>query len=164
MKFRFQLKLSISAVSSLVFVLLLNCSCASHQVAPGYELGRANYEFDTRVAKFPGKIPGKGVGRFYKINGFLNRANARERTGIYITEPYDPDKIQVLFVHGLISDPYAWGKMTKRLSKDPVIRERYQFWYYAYPSATPVVGSPARQHGDSRSVFADCVGFQSRSS
>ncbi len=141
MNYRFQL--SISAVSSLVFVLLLNCSYASHQVAPGYELGWANYEIDTKVAKFPGKIPGKGVGRFYKINDFLNRASARERTGIYITEPYDPDKIPVLFVHGLICDPYAWEKMTKRLSRDPVIRENYQFWYYAYPSATPVIGSAA---------------------
>ena len=141
MNYRFQL--SISAVSSLVFVLLLNCSYASHQVAPGYELGWANYEIDTKVAKFPGKIPGKGGGRFYKINDFLNRASARERTGIYITEPYDPDKIPVLFVHGLICDPYAWEKMTKRLSRDPVIRENYQFWYYAYPSATPVIGSAA---------------------
>ncbi len=134
-------KQQVSCILTAILLLLLNCSC--HTVAPGYELSRAEYEIDTKVAKFPGKLPVANVGPLYRINGFLNRANARERTGIYITEPYDPDKIPVLFVHGLLSDPYAWDKVTKRLSQDPEISENYQFWYYAYPSATPIIGSAA---------------------
>ena len=49
--------------------------------------------------------------------------------GIYFTEPYDPDKIPVLFVHGALGTPLGWEAIVEQL--DP---SRYQPWYFYYPS------------------------------
>ncbi len=77
------------------------------------------------------------------LKGFLVKGHAEKQTGIYLTEAYDPKKIPVLFIHGLLSEPSTWEDMAHTLKQDPEIRERFQFLYYAYPSATPVVPSAA---------------------
>lgn len=59
-------------------------------------------------------------------------------------EPYDPDKIPVVFVHGLMSRPETWTPATNDLLGDRRIRERYQFWYYLYPTGLPVWASTAK--------------------
>ena len=48
---------------------------------------------------------------------------------IYMLEPYDPDKIPVLFVHGARGTPQDWVYFLIRLD-----RKRYQPWFYDYPS------------------------------
>ena len=52
-------------------------------------------------------------------------------------EPYDPNRIPVLMVHGLWSSPTTWMDMFNDLRSFPEIRERYQFWFYLYPSGQP---------------------------
>lgn len=86
----------------------------------------------------------------FSFGGFLRDRYALERTGIYFTEEYDPEKIPILFVHGLLSDPYTWRKLTRRLSEDPEIASRYQFWYYAYSTSLPPIVSATtlRRHLD----------------
>ncbi|MEA3469185.1 MAG: alpha/beta hydrolase, partial [Thermodesulfobacteriota bacterium] len=49
--------------------------------------------------------------------------------GIYFLEPYDPDKIPVLFVHGAVGTPVGWQPIVDQLD-----RQRYQPWFYYYPS------------------------------
>lgn len=49
-------------------------------------------------------------------------------------QPYNPDKIPVLCIHGLGNSQATWMPMIDFLRNDPVIRERYQFWFFAYPS------------------------------
>ena len=49
--------------------------------------------------------------------------------GIYFLEPYDPTRIPVLFVHGATGTPAAWQDMADSLDRD-----RYQSWFYYYPS------------------------------
>lgn len=49
--------------------------------------------------------------------------------GIYFTEPYDPDKIPVLFVHGALGTPLGWEAIVAQLDSS-----RYQPWYFYYPS------------------------------
>lgn len=60
-----------------------------------------------------------------------------ERAKIYCPAPYDPDKIPVVFVHGLKSSPAAFRKLTNRLAVEPWFRSRYQAWFFAYPTGTP---------------------------
>ena len=48
---------------------------------------------------------------------------------IYFTEPYDPNKIPVLFVHGAQGSPQDWVYFWIRLD-----RSRYQAWFYYYPT------------------------------
>jgi pimeloyl-ACP methyl ester carboxylesterase len=52
-------------------------------------------------------------------------------------EPYDPNRIPVLMVHGLWSSPLTWMDMFNDLRSFPEIRQRYQFWFYLYPSGQP---------------------------
>jgi pimeloyl-ACP methyl ester carboxylesterase len=53
--------------------------------------------------------------------------------GIFFLEPYDPDKIPVLFVHGIAGSPSQFRYLIDSL--DP---ERYQPWLFAYPSSFPL--------------------------
>jgi hypothetical protein len=41
---------------------------------------------------------------------FLRPDNPRFATGVYLIHPYEPNKIPILFVHGLISSPLAWNQ------------------------------------------------------
>src|SRR5262249_40174223 len=56
---------------------------------------------------------------------------------IYMLGPYEPGKIPVLLVHGLLSSPATWAKMFNDLRADPVIRQHFQFWGYFYPTGDP---------------------------
>lgn len=57
--------------------------------------------------------------------------------GMYMVEPYDPNKIPVVMVHGLWSSPTTWMEMFNDLRSYPEIRARYQFWFYLYPTGQP---------------------------
>lgn len=48
---------------------------------------------------------------------------------IYFLEPYNPQKIPVLFVHGAAGSPQDWKYFLKALD-----RSRYQPWIFHYPS------------------------------
>jgi len=52
-------------------------------------------------------------------------------------QKYDPNRIPVLFVHGLQDTPATWVPMYHSLVQDPEIRKRYQFWAFSYPSGYP---------------------------
>ncbi len=56
---------------------------------------------------------------------------------------YDPNRIPVIFVHGLQDTPASWTPMINALYEDPDIRRRYQFWVFSYPSGYPYPYSAA---------------------
>jgi pimeloyl-ACP methyl ester carboxylesterase len=76
--------------------------------------------------------------------GALRAAHYEKHTGLYFLQPYDPHRIPVVFVHGLISTPFDWVKTINGLQADPEIRKRYQFWVFAYPTGNPVLYSALR--------------------
>jgi pimeloyl-ACP methyl ester carboxylesterase len=63
--------------------------------------------------------------------------------GLYQFARFDPNKIPVVFVHGLMSRPETWVATVNELMADKQIRERYQFWFFLYPTGLPVWGSAA---------------------
>src|SRR6267143_4286260 len=65
-------------------------------------------------------------------------------TGLYFLQPYDPDRIPLVFVHGLFSTPFDWVKTINGLQADPEIRKHYQFWVFAYPTGNPILYSALR--------------------
>lgn len=69
--------------------------------------------------------------------GLLKPEKAAALTGLYMLEPYSPDKIPVVMVHGLWSSPVTWMEMFNDLRSDPYIRDYYQFWFYLYPTGQP---------------------------
>jgi len=59
-------------------------------------------------------------------------------SGVFCLQPYDPQRIPVIFVHGLISTPYIWFDPINQINQDPVLRSRYQPMVFAYPSGFPL--------------------------
>lgn len=58
--------------------------------------------------------------------------------GLYLLEPYRSDKIPVVFVHGLFSEPHIWESHVRALMADPELGDKIQCWYYVYPTGLPI--------------------------
>ena len=69
--------------------------------------------------------------------GLLHPDKTAAEAGLYMLQPYEPDKIPVLMIHGLWSSPMTWMEMFNDLRGDPEIRKHYQFWFYLYPTGQP---------------------------
>jgi pimeloyl-ACP methyl ester carboxylesterase len=78
------------------------------------------------------------------FEAFIRPDNPRFATGIYLIHPYDPNKIPILFIHGLLSSPLSWQNLTNELCSDPRILERYQPWFFLYPTGEPILESAAQ--------------------
>jgi len=103
-----------------------------------------------QLAPLPNKIPQMVFGevvtledpRFTAENGNLGMWQPSEfmktiESGIYFLEPYNPQKIPVLFVHGVGGNPSEWKTLAQGLD-----RQRFQPWFYYYPSGLrlPLLG------------------------
>ena len=76
--------------------------------------------------------------------GLLNPNKAQSIKGLYMVEPYDPNRIPVVMVHGLWSSPTTWMEMFNDLRSFPELRSRYQFWFFLYPTGQPFWCSAAQ--------------------
>ena len=78
----------------------------------------------------------------YKL--FLNPdRKVGDEAGIRMLAPYQPGKIPVLLVHGLLSSPLTWSPALNDLMGDPQLREHFQFWTYFYPTSQPYISTAA---------------------
>ncbi len=85
----------------------------------------------------------KGRNRAIDIGALLRSDKNFAHTALYQFHRYDPEKIPVVFVHGLLSRPETWVAAVNGLLADENIRGRYQFWFFLYPTGLPVWGSAA---------------------
>ena len=76
--------------------------------------------------------------------GLINPNKAQGIKGLYMVEPYDPNRIPVVMVHGLWSSPTTWMEMFNDLRAFPEIRNRFQFWFFLYPTGQPFWVSAAQ--------------------
>lgn len=81
--------------------------------------------------------------RSIDIKTFLLTRQHMGGAGLFQFQPYDPKKIPVVFVHGLLSRPEAWVQACNTLLADPTIRQHYQFWFMLYPTGLPLWSSAA---------------------
>ena len=83
-----------------------------------------------------------------------------KETGLYFLQPYDPKKIPVVMVHGLVSSPDAYRDILNDLSPEPWFREHYQVWLYNYPTGTPWLFNAMkfRQNMEDASAYARSKG------
>jgi pimeloyl-ACP methyl ester carboxylesterase len=94
-------------------------------------------DFSAPISYFP---PPKNL-LLSDLMGTLRGANRMEKTGLYFMEPYDPSRIPIVFVHGLMSSPFTWVKTINGLQQDPEIRKRYQPWVFGYATGNPILYS-----------------------
>lgn len=62
---------------------------------------------------------------------------------VLMVQPYQAGRIPVVLVHGTGSSPVWWAEMVNTLRNDPLIRSRFQFWFYEYTSNLPILASAA---------------------
>ncbi|MGI9243026.1 MAG: esterase/lipase family protein, partial [Verrucomicrobiales bacterium] len=81
-------------------------------------------------------------------------------TGIFMVEPYRPGQIPVLLVHGLKHEPGTWRNTYNELIADPTIREKFQFWFFRYPTGFPIsyTTNLLRQHLDKIHAWSSANG------
>jgi pimeloyl-ACP methyl ester carboxylesterase len=75
------------------------------------------------------------------FKGMLNIGETVQYQGLYMLQPYQKGRIPVVLVHGLMSTPLTWLSLFNYFLNDPVLRERYQFWFYMYPTGNPILHS-----------------------
>ena len=86
----------------------------------------------------------KGRNRSMDVRSLIRTDLTMDQAGLFQFSPYDPGKIPVVFVHCLMSRPETWVPAVNELMADEKIRERYQFWFFLYPTGLPVWATAAR--------------------
>ncbi|MDX2079994.1 MAG: alpha/beta fold hydrolase [Terrimicrobiaceae bacterium] len=86
------------------------------------------------------KAQSLGPGRLDGWKNFLN-AHRLGQSRLTFFQPFDPDKIPVVLVHGLFSTPQMWANVVRALWADPGVRDRFQFWMFYYPTGQPIPAS-----------------------
>jgi pimeloyl-ACP methyl ester carboxylesterase len=79
----------------------------------------------------------------FGLGVFLGKEFLSIPNGLYLTQPYQPGRIPVVFVHGTFSNPAWWAEMLNTLRADPVLRQKFQFWCFLYNSSAPILVSAA---------------------
>lgn len=86
--------------------------------------------------------------RSLDLRALLFPRSKLDRAGLFQLQPYDPNRIPVVFVHGLLARPETWARAANELMADPEIRKRYQFWFFLYPTGLPVWKSTTILRGE----------------
>ncbi|MBU6247261.1 MAG: alpha/beta fold hydrolase [Xanthomonadaceae bacterium] len=72
------------------------------------------------------------------IDNLLGRADALDHPRVFLMQPYDPDRLTVVMIHGLASSPEAWVNLANEVMGDQALRRRYQIWEVYYPTNAPI--------------------------
>lgn len=89
-----------------------------------------------------------------KLQNVLLPARFTEETGIYFLEPYDPGRIPLVLVHGLVASPDAFKETVNALIPHSWFRQHYQIWLYNYPTGNPWQFSASRFRANMREACA----------
>ncbi|MGB0596778.1 MAG: esterase/lipase family protein [Rubripirellula sp.] len=92
---------------------------------------------------------------------FLMPGREDESLGLRMIEPYQPGKIPIVFVHGLLSDRITWVELANDLRAIPWFNRRYQIWSFQYVTGEPFVRSAAAMRTALRDAVSYCDPEQS---
>jgi pimeloyl-ACP methyl ester carboxylesterase len=77
------------------------------------------------------------------IRSLLGREGGIETPRVLLMQPYDPDRLTVVMLHGLASSPEAWINVANEVMGDEELRRNYQVWEVYYPTNLPVAANLA---------------------
>ncbi|XZE22361.1 esterase/lipase family protein [Pirellulaceae bacterium SH449] len=86
--------------------------------------------------------------------GFVLPGTGSQNDGLRWMEPYQPGKIPIVFIHGLMSEPTTWMDMLNQLRTLPWFNERYQVWGFSYATGSPFVTSAMRLREQCREAIS----------
>jgi pimeloyl-ACP methyl ester carboxylesterase len=111
-------------------------------------------DFTAPLAELMSKVPGP----FSGIISTIRPNRFEELRGLQFLEPYRPDKIPVILVHGLLGEPTTWRDTCNELMADETVRENYQIWLYRYPTGASILGNAT----DLRKTLIDAHSYYSK--
>jgi pimeloyl-ACP methyl ester carboxylesterase len=121
------------AVSRKTSIIFYDTMVTRHASIEGYQVP-LEADYSTPLGVLLSRLKDTNAG----IKGMLNSDKLADEAGIYMLEPLRKDKIPVIMVHGLMSSPRTWMEMFNDLRGTTELRERYQFWFFQYPTGYPV--------------------------
>lgn len=81
------------------------------------------------------KSEGGGASR---IMGVFRPMRYSGRMGLYLEPKFDPNKIPLVLVHGLVSSPQTWADPINEMMADERLLANYQVYTYYYPTGFPL--------------------------
>jgi pimeloyl-ACP methyl ester carboxylesterase len=72
--------------------------------------------------------------------GLLNmlRSDRFETSALLIPGGQKQGATPIVFIHGLMSTPGMWNRVVEFLRSDPGLAEKFQFWFFYYPTGHPI--------------------------
>lgn len=72
------------------------------------------------------------------IRSLLGREGGIKTPRVLLMQPYDPNRMTVVMLHGLASSPEAWINVSNEVMGDEELRHNYQVWEIYYPTNAPI--------------------------
>jgi len=72
------------------------------------------------------------------IRSLLGREGGIKEPRVLLMQPWDPDRLTVVMLHGLASSPEAWVNVANEVLGDEQLRRHYQVWQVYYPTNAPI--------------------------
>lgn len=109
-----------------------------------------------RVAQSPAMplVHARQQSQYNPLTAFINGDNGVDRPRLFFLEPYQSDKIPLILVHGLLSNPAAFLEVADVVRADPMLRSRYQIWVFRYPTGDDFLESAAALREQLAAAFA----------
>lgn len=86
------------------------------------------------------------------LNSFFYADRSLDAAHLYMLEPFQPNKIPLVLVHGLLSDPYTWADTVNQLRGAKGLLDDYQIWVFEYPTGEPFLSSAAQLRDQLRKI------------
>ncbi|MFM8264101.1 MAG: esterase/lipase family protein [Pirellula sp.] len=74
-----------------------------------------------------------------RYRDFIFPDQSQDQSRLTMLEPYEPNKIPLILVHGLLSSPDTYGELYNQLRTDPVLMADYQVWVFKYATGKPFI-------------------------
>jgi len=74
-----------------------------------------------------------------RYRDFIFPDESTDQSRLTMLEPFQPDKIPLILVHGLLSSPDTYGELYNQLRTDPVLMDDYQVWVFKYATGKPFI-------------------------
>ncbi|WP_145094994.1 esterase/lipase family protein [Rosistilla carotiformis] len=92
--------------------------------------------------------------QFKPLAAFMGGDNGIDRPELKFLEPYQADKIPLILVHGLLSNPATFLEVADAVRADTQLAHRYQIWVFRYPTGDEFLASTAMLRQQLAAAFA----------
>ncbi len=104
------------------------------RLAMTHDIGGVEYPLSVDIGAQYREVV-RGTDAIFAKGGILHAGKYMSLTSLYLLEPPRVGKIPVVLVHGLNSSPLTWSAALQAFVEDKKLRDNFQVWLFAYPTA-----------------------------